>query len=159
MSTAEKWVTTTEALVATVKDESVGRVVISGQLTNVPSISLSPGRSLCGATENSMIAFVPGNDGVQLSTDNSVHSLHLEASPEKRAIFNDTVVATLGRIELRGVTVSGCVQILARGTVRSGHVNVDGLEIIAADARAQAERARRLGAAGRFHALELAARQ
>jgi hypothetical protein len=110
MSPAEKWVTTTEALVAAVNDESVGRVVISGQLTNVPSFSLSPGRSLCGATENAMIAFLPGSDGVRLSADNSVHSLHLEASPEKRAIFNDTAVAALGRLELRGVTVSGCVQ-------------------------------------------------
>jgi hypothetical protein len=140
MSPAEKWVTTTEALVAAVKDDSVKRVLVSGQLTNVPSISLSPGQSLCGAAENSMIAFVPGSDGVRLSADNSVHGLHLEASPEKRAIFNDTAVATLGRIELRGVTVSGCVQLLARDTVRGGHVDVDGLDITAADARAQTER-------------------
>jgi hypothetical protein len=83
---------------------------------------------------------VPGSDGVRLSADNRVHSLHLEASPEKRAIFNDTTVATLGRITLHGVTVSGCVQLLARDTVRSGHVDVDGLDIKAADARAQAER-------------------
>jgi hypothetical protein len=41
MSTAEKWGTTTEALVAAVKDDSIKRVVISGQLTNVPSISLA----------------------------------------------------------------------------------------------------------------------
>jgi hypothetical protein len=140
MSPAEKWVTTTEALVVAVKDESVERVVVSGQLTNAPSLSLSPGRSLCGATEDSTIAFVPHSDGVRLSTDNSVHSLHLEASPEKRAIFNDTAVTTLGRIELQGVIVSGCVQLLARDTVRDGHVDVDGLDIIAADARAQTER-------------------
>jgi hypothetical protein len=145
MSMAEKWVTTTEALVSAVKDESVGRVVISGKLTNVPPIFLSPGRSLCGASENAMIAFVAGSDGVRLSADNSIHSLHLEASPEKRAIFNDTAVAALGRIELRGVSISGCVQILARGAVRSGHVSVDGLEIIAADTRSQAERAHGYG--------------
>ena len=62
------------------------------------------------------------------------------ASPEKRAIFNDTTVATLGRIELHGVTVGGCVQLLARDTVRGGHVDVNGLDIIAADARSQTER-------------------
>jgi hypothetical protein len=140
MSPAEKWVTTTEALVAAVEDESVRRVVVSGHLTNAPSIFLSPGRSLCGAAEDSTIAFVPYTDGVRLSADNSVHSLHLEASPEKRAIFNDTTVASLGRIELHGVTVSGCVQLLARDAVRGGHVDVDGLDVIAADARAQTER-------------------
>jgi hypothetical protein len=140
MSPAEKWVTTTEALVAAVRDESVERVVVSGQLTNVPSLFLSPGRSLCGAAEDSTIGFVPRGDGLRLSADNSVHSLRLEASPEKRAIFNDTTVVTLGRIELHGVTVSGCVQLLARDAVRSGHVEVDGLDIIAADARGQTER-------------------
>jgi hypothetical protein len=140
MSPAEKWVTTTEALVAAVRDESVERVVVSGQLTNVPSLFLSPGRSLCGAAEDSTIGFVPRGDGLRLSADNNVHSLRLEASPKKRAIFNDMTVAALGRIELHGVTVSGCVQLLARDAVRSGHVEVDGLDIIAADARGQTER-------------------
>jgi hypothetical protein len=140
MSPAEKWVTTTEALVAAVKDESVERVVVSGQLTNAPSISLSPGQSLCGAAEDSTIAFVPLSDGVRLSADNSIHSLRLEASPEKRAIFNDTAVVALGRIELHGVTVSGWVQLLARDAVRNGHVDVNGLDIVAADARARTER-------------------
>jgi hypothetical protein len=137
---AEKWVTTTEALVAAVKDESVERIVVSGHLTDAPLISLSPGRSLCGAAEDSSIAFVPGSDGVRLSADNSVHSLHLKAAPEKRAIFNDTAVATLGRIELHGVTLTGCAQLLVRDTVCGGHVDINGLDIIAADARAQTER-------------------
>jgi hypothetical protein len=39
---ADKWVTTTEAIVATVKDRSVKRVVIRGRLSNAPSIRLSP---------------------------------------------------------------------------------------------------------------------
>jgi hypothetical protein len=140
MSAAEKWVTTTDALVAAVNDESVQRVVVSGHLTDAPSISLPPGRSLCGAAEDSTITFVSSGDGIQLSADNCVHGLHLEASREKRAIFNDTSVPSLGRIKLHGVTVSGCVQLLARDDVRSGHVDVDGLDIIAADARAQTER-------------------
>lgn len=96
MSAAEKWVTTTDALVAAVNDESVERVVVSGHLTDAPSISLPPGRSLCGAAENSTIAFLPSSDGIQLSADNSVQSLHLKASPERRAIFNDTTAPLSG---------------------------------------------------------------
>ncbi len=46
---------------------------------------------------------------------------------------------SFGRIELRGVTTIGRVQILARDKVRGGHVDVNGLDIIAADARAEQE--------------------
>jgi hypothetical protein len=136
----EKWVTTTDALVAAIKHESIEKVVVSGRLTNAPSIRLSPGQSLCGAAEDSAVAFVAGADGVQLSSDNSIHDLHLSVSPEKRAIFNDTAVATLGRIEIRAVTTTGRVQLLARDNVRGGHVDVDGLDVIAADARTETER-------------------
>ncbi|HTV36944.1 MAG TPA: hypothetical protein VMF12_10995 [Xanthobacteraceae bacterium] len=139
MSAAEKWVTTAEALVAAI-EEGVGKVVVSGCLSNVPSLQLLPGQSLCGAAENSKIAFVDGVDGVELTSGNGVHNVHLCASPERRAIFNDTTVSSLGRIVLRNVTTHGRVQILARDKVRSGHLEVNGLDIIAADARAESER-------------------
>ena len=140
MNTAEKWVTTTDALISAIKDESIARVVISGRVLDVPTIRLSPGRSLCGAAEGATIEFAPGVDGVELSSDNCVHGLDLCASPEKRAIFNDAACTTLGRIELHGVTTTGRVQNLARGQVRGGHVDVNGLDIIAADARSETER-------------------
>ena len=50
----------------------------------------------------------------------------------RRAIFNDTSVARLGTIRLIGITTVGQVQLLARDTVRSGRVEVDGLDIMAA---------------------------
>jgi len=68
------------------------------------------------------------------------HDLHLYASEDRRTIFNDTSVATLGRIELRSVTTTGRVQILARDKVRGGHVDVRDLDIVATDARAESER-------------------
>ncbi len=109
-------------------------------MTNVPSIRLSPGQVLRGDGDGSRITFAAGSDGLQLSSDNRVHNLRLNATADKRAIFNDTSVASLGRIELRGVTTTGCVQILVRDKVRGGHVDVDGLDIIAADARGVKER-------------------
>ena len=140
MNTAEKWVTTTDALVAAIKDESIERIVVSGRVADAPSFRLTPGRSLCGAAEGATIAFLADADGVELSSDNSIHNLHLWASPKMRAIFNDATATTLGRIELHGVTATGRVQILARGEVRGGHVDVNGLDIIAADARSESER-------------------
>lgn len=140
MDAEEKVTSTVEALIAATKDRSVRRIVVSADLTNAPSISLSPGQSLRGAGEHSTISFAAGTDGLQLSSDNRVHNIRLDASVDKRAIFNDTTVANLGRVELRGVTTIGRVQILARDKVRSGHVDVNGLDIIAADARGESER-------------------
>jgi hypothetical protein len=144
MSGVEKWVTSVDALLAAIGDESIERIVVSGRLTDVPSISLSPGRSLCGAAKDSMLAFTEC-DGVRLSSDNTIHDLHLDAAPDRRAIFNDTGVPSFGRIELHGVTTNGRVQILARDKVRGGHIDVSGLDIFAADARAETDRPRGYG--------------
>jgi hypothetical protein len=140
MNNPEKAVPTVDALIAATKDRSVQRIVVNSPLADAPSVSLSPGQSLRGSDERSAVTFAAGIDGLQLSSDNRIHNIRLDASPSKRAIFNDTTVASLGRIELRGVTTTGRVQILARGKVRGGHVDVHGLDIIAADARGENER-------------------
>jgi hypothetical protein len=133
-------VSTTEQLVAASQDLSTRRILIRGDLVGAPSIRLSPGQSLRGEDDHSSVSFADGCDGIQLASDNRIDNLRLHTAPEKRAIFNDTTVDGLGRLELRSVTTTGRVQILARDSVRSGHVEVDGLDIIAADARGETER-------------------
>jgi hypothetical protein len=133
-------VATTDALVAAVRDPVARRIVVRGELAKAPSIRLAPGQILCGEDEHCSIAFDDGVDGVQLSTDNEISTLRLLASPEQRAIFNDTKVASLGRMRLAGITATGQVQILVRDAVKGGHVDVDGLDIVAADARTRTER-------------------
>jgi len=140
MNNFEKVATTVDELTALARDTNVRLIVVRGELAKAPSVRLSPGQSLRGDGDQARIAFADGSDGLQLSSDNRVHNIHLHASPDKRAIFNDTAVSSLGRIELRGVTTTGRVQILARDKVRGGHVDVNGLDIIAADARAEKER-------------------
>jgi hypothetical protein len=140
MSSSEKTVATVEELIAATKDSRVRRIAVSGELSEAPGFSLLPGQALRGADERATISFVAEIDGLRLSSDNRVHNIRLLASQDRRAIFNDTTVASLGRIELRGVTTTGRVQILARGAVRGGHVDVQGLDIVAADARAESER-------------------
>ncbi len=135
-----KVATTVEQLVAAAKDASSPQIVVRGDLADAPSIRLSPGQSLRGEDERSSIRFADGSDGLQISSDNRIHNIRLHAAPDRRAIFNDTSVASMGRIELRGVTTTGRVQILARDKVRSGHVDVNGLDIVAADARGETER-------------------
>ena len=140
MNSNEKSAATAEEFVALTKDKSIQRIVVVGDLINVPSVRLAPGQLLRGQHERSSVTFAAGVDGLQLSSDNRIHNIRLNASEDKRAIFNDTSVESLGRIELRGVTTTGCVQILARDKVRGGHVDVNGLDIIAADARGEKER-------------------
>ncbi|MGH6643871.1 MAG: hypothetical protein ACRED3_14365 [Bradyrhizobium sp.] len=132
-----KTASTIEQLIAATRDKSVQWIVVSGNLATASSINLLPGQSLRGEGDGAAVTFAAGTDGLQLSSDNRIHHIRLNASVDKRAIFNDTSVASLGRIELRGVTTTGCVQILARDKVRGGHVDVNGLDIIAADARGE----------------------
>jgi hypothetical protein len=140
MNNFEKVAATVDELTALARDTNVRLIVVRGELAKAPSVRLSPGQSLRGDGDQARIAFADGSDGLQLSSDNRVHNIHLHASPDKRAIFNDTAVSSLGRIELRGVTTTGRVQILARDKVRGGRVDVNGLDIIAADTRAEKER-------------------
>jgi hypothetical protein len=98
----------------------------------VPTVRLLLGQSLRGEDKRSSVSFADGTDHLQLSSDNRIHNIRLHASPDKRAIFNDPTVDCLGRIELRGVTTTGRVQILARDKMRGGHVDVNGLDRLTA---------------------------
>ena len=133
-------VSSTDELITASRTSGVRRLTIRGSLANVPSVRLSPGQSLHGENGGAEIRFVAGADGLQLSSDNVVRGVRVEVTPDKRAIFNDTSVETLGHMTLGDVTAVGQVQILARDKVRSGHVEVNGLDIIAADARGRSER-------------------
>lgn len=140
VATQEEAVSTVEDLMTALQHPSVKVIIIRGQLVDSPSIRLSPGQSVRGEDELASITFEDGAEGVQLSSDNALCTLQLHTTPDKRVIFNDTSVDSLGQIELRDVTTTGRVQILARDQVRSGHVAVQGLDILAADARGERDR-------------------
>lgn len=118
---------------------------IDGALGGVPTLSLRPGQTLRAATEGAGLQFLPGCEGVRLSRDNALLGLSLRADPALRVVFNDELAPDLGRLYLSGLRVSGQVQVLARGAVRAGHVEVDGLDIEAADTRARGDRPRGFG--------------
>lgn len=135
-----KIVNTVRELIDASKDEGVSQIVLASNFTDSPSIRLHSGQSLRGEDDRSSISFLSGSDGVQLTSNNQIQNIRLECLPEKRAIFNDTTVENLGRIELENLTCTGRVQILASDSVRGGQVRVNGLDIVAADARAETER-------------------
>jgi hypothetical protein len=138
-------VSTLAEFLAAIEDEAAGIVALDSGLVSVPSFTLPPGKSIEGQGAETRILFAQDQDGIVLSRDNCLANLRLETQPERCAILNDTSVSSLGVMRLRDLTTVGRVRILARDAVRDGRVEVFGLDIIAADARAQVERPRGFG--------------
>ncbi len=118
---------------------------IEGVLDGLPTLRLRPGQSLRAAVAGAELRFLPGHDGVRLACDNALLGLSLLADPARRVIFNDDQLPNMGRLSLAGLRVCGQVQIVARGALRAGHVDVDGLDIEAADTLERSERPRGFG--------------
>ncbi|MBS0473642.1 MAG: hypothetical protein JSR28_00660 [Proteobacteria bacterium] len=133
-------VTTAQELQAAIQNGPHPEIVMRGQLSALPTLRLAPGQRIVGEDAGAALSFQPDHDGLQLSADNEVIGVHVEASPNKRAIFNDTGVDHLGLIRLERLSARGQVQLLAADKVRGGHVEVDGLDVIAADALGWSER-------------------
>jgi hypothetical protein len=124
-----------ELLAAVRRDTQVKSITVVEGLLDAPSLRLSRGQALQCGEETPTVRFRSGQDGLQLSTDNLVGGLRLVCDSDRRAVFNDTLVPHLGRIELRDLQVTGVVQILARDRVTGGHIDVHQVHIEAADAR------------------------
>jgi hypothetical protein len=135
MSVEYRKVGSLDELCAAVGDTGVREIELTANLTEVPTLRLSPGQTLRASTERKLLRFAPGQDGLQLSTDNRLEGLDLHADAHRCALFNDSGVGAFGTFALRHLGVHGAVRLLVREQVRAGHVKVDGLDIAAADAR------------------------
>ncbi|MDI3403284.1 hypothetical protein [Streptomyces cavernicola] len=126
-------VSTATELVAAV-DRQEPAIEVDGVLRGMPMITLAPGVRLRGGT----LEF--GAKGVRLTRDNVLEDVTIRSPEHETAILNDVSVADLGTLVLRAVRTSGQVLLLARDAVRSGHVQVAGLAVEAADVRGRMER-------------------
>jgi hypothetical protein len=141
----EREVATAEELLSATSDSTVTEIVVKTNLTGLPTFRLSPGQMLSAESASVVLHFAAGQDGVQLSADNRVHDLALEADVDRRALFNDTKVEHLGRLVLRNLRTIGTIRLLANDKVRSGHVEASNIDIESADARGYAERPKGYG--------------
>jgi hypothetical protein len=142
----ESAVDSVEALIRGISDPTVQTITIARDLFDVPEINLPRNKKLRGRPEHAtLLQFAAGVDGVCLTSGNGVANLVLITTPDRCAIWNDESVSNLGTLTLRSVSTVGCVRLLARGAVRSGHVEVEGLDILAADARSGKERPQEYG--------------
>ena len=145
MSSEERTVATAAELLSAATDAAASDIVVAQSLSGLQTLRLAPGKTLRGAAAEVRLRFEVGQDGVQLSSNNRVENLELQADVDSRALFNDTKVERLGRLVLRNLRVSGRVQLLARDNIRSGQVEAHNIDIVAADARGYNERPKGYG--------------
>jgi hypothetical protein len=132
-------------LLSAAADPEIRHIAITRDLRELPTIRLSPGQSIAGGDDHPTLCFAKDQDGLQLSADNQVESLRLAVDPSRRALFNDTSVAHLGSLLLRDLRIVGVVRLLATAQVSGGHVEANGIEVEAADARGYDTRPRGYG--------------
>jgi hypothetical protein len=140
MNQRHRKVSTVSELIDAAGETSVRSIEVEQNLSEVPTIRLAAGQKLAGGQPSVTLRFADGSDGVGLSTDNAVEDLHLVTQAAHLAIFNDTSVATLGRIELHRIRTVGSVRLIAADNVRAGHVEAKDVDIVAADARGYGRR-------------------
>jgi hypothetical protein len=114
-------------------------IEVQGTLSGMPMITLGPGVRLRGG----ILKF--GAKGVRLTSDNELDGVTVLTADDEVAILNDTGVANFGTLTLRNVRTTGQVLLLAAGSVRSGYVQVEGLQIDSADVRGRVDRPRGFG--------------
>ena len=104
-------VSTAQDLVAATRDGGVNHIVVSCNLTGLPSLELSPSQALT-AVARVTLQFQDGSDGIRFSANNKLENLTVIVAPEKRVVFNDTTVSDFGCFELRNLKLIGVAQIL-----------------------------------------------
>ncbi|MDY3902029.1 MAG: hypothetical protein SOZ44_00435, partial [Peptoniphilus sp.] len=119
-------------------------IEIYNSFTIPNSITLNKGKKIVGKNENVLISFVNGG-GIGLEGDNEIKDLAIQTSHKDRAIFINSDLEDLKDINLKNLTVTGVVQILTRGNNKFLNLNVENLDIVAADARGFAERPMKYG--------------
>lgn len=126
-------VTNASELLAAVASDA-DDIEVRGTVSGMPMITLRPGVTLRGG----VLEF--GAKGVRLTAGNTLDGVTVHTAADEVAVLNDTSVADLGILTLRGVTTIGQVLLLAEDAVQDGHVRVDGLHVERADTRGRSTR-------------------
>lgn len=109
------------------------------------SITLPPGFVLTGKDKNSCILSFCNGDGIGLTADNRVANLTIIATPAARAIYTQTGLADMGKIELTDLSVTGQVSIITRNGTNKLNLLVNKLHIASCDCRRYSEQPQKYG--------------
>jgi hypothetical protein len=75
-------VSTAQDLIAAIRDRSVDRIVVSGDLAGLSSLELLPDPALTAAA-GATLQFKDDSDGIRLSSNNKLENLTLVSCPLK----------------------------------------------------------------------------
>lgn len=139
------FVTDAKELTSATNNKNLNDIIVSADIADLPSLRLIPGQTLRSSPDRHVVLSFPTEDGLEVTTDNSIIDLDIRVTPTHHAIWNDRTVNSLGTLVIQFVETIGSVQILASNKVRSGRVEVDGLDIRYADTRAERERPQAYG--------------
>lgn len=119
-------------------------IILQNSMSVPSGITLNPGQRLYGKGDNILLSFING-DGIALTGDNIIENVSIQTSPSHRAIYLQSPHEDLGEIVLNNLTVTGVVQLITRGNNQKLSIFIDGLDIVAADARSFSERPMKYG--------------
>lgn len=132
---------TNELFTALKNNEEV--LELQNALSVYETITLKKGQKLI-SENNVLLSFING-DGIALEGENEISNISIQTSPNRRAIYLNSNEVDLGTIKFNNLTVTGVVQLLTRNNNEKLDIEIDGLDIVSADARAFSERAMKYG--------------
>ncbi|MDH6422289.1 hypothetical protein [Aurantimicrobium minutum] len=124
--------TADELLAALSQHTSIIEVV--GVIAGMPSITLPPGTELRGGT----LRF--GGPGVKVTTDNSIRDISIETALTEIAIKSDSTVDSLGTLCMENIKSIGQIAVIAKNSLRSGHIVAKNVWVQQADLRGRERR-------------------
>jgi hypothetical protein len=124
-------------------DAGVSDIRVSGSLTDVPSLRLSPGQSLTGTSDADAICFTAGADGIAVTSGNRLSRLTLRTGPRLRCIHlaTDRKPASVdAELVFQDLRTTGQLQLIFDDHRRAAQVRIGRLHVEAADTRSRRQR-------------------
>ena len=124
-------------------DAGVSDIRVSGTLTDVPSLRLSPGQSLTGTSDADAICFTAGADGIAVTSGNRLSRLTLRTGPRLRCIHlaTDRKPANVdAELVFQDLRTTGQLQLIFDDHRRAALVRIGRVHVEAADTRSRRQR-------------------
>ena len=142
-----KFITTYNDLAQAVQQGN-NEIIISANITVNHGIILPEGTSIKGIAQDNgelpMLLF-PNSDGIGLTANNKVEFLKILVPENRRAIYNTYSLPDLGKFTLKDLSVKGQISVITRIGVESARVELENVDIFAADARHYLEQPQKYG--------------
>lgn len=119
--------------------QEAAHIEIQGQITDLPSLKLSPGTRLRGVGPDVELHFKEGLPGLLLSADHQIADLRLVTDETQIALGLADDVDDLGTLTISNVRTLGRVH-LEGSRARRGALKLDGIHVEGADGRSPPRR-------------------